>query len=297
MGGLENGVLRGSPERFHSKNWSAREIFEADFRNVRFRPRADLNKGQGRGRIRWHITKSDGREDRLVDGLRCIRRLRHLRAGKEFSLKCCSLALSNRGRRPMADILANHSDYPSKRLLVSEKEAMKIRTILCAALLAACFPITGLCQQSGADLPIAVEATGVEKSGHNFYLDIRVWNCSSKELVMDITNLPWGGILTSKQVIYHPASGKVMQARYPVEDFSEAPYTIPAGGSISGKVDLGKYFHELTEIKHPDNWVVFWLYEPFGSKNIPVGKFGGMIPLDQPPRQLPGKSACHANGR
>ena len=114
---------------------------------------------------------------------------------------------------------------------------------------------------------------------------------------MDIANLPWGGILTSRQVIYHPASGKVMQAQYPIEDFPETPYAIPAGGSISGKVDLGKYFHELTEIKHPDNWVVFWLYEPFGSKNIPVGKFGGMIPLDQPPSPSPGKSACHADGR
>lgn len=174
---------------------------------------------------------------------------------------------------------------------------MKIRTALCLALLAACLPVVALCQPPGGALPIAVEATGVEKSGHNFYLDIRVWNCSSKELTMDIANLPWGGILTSKQVIYHPASGKVMQAQYPIEDFPETPYAIPAGGSISGKVDLGKYFHELTEIKHPDNWVVFWLYEPFGSKNIPVGKFGGMIPLDQPPNPSPGKSACQADGR
>ena len=114
---------------------------------------------------------------------------------------------------------------------------------------------------------------------------------------MDITNLPWGGILANRQIIYHPASGKVMQAQYPIEDFPETPYVIPVDGYISGKVDLGRYFHELTKIRHPDNWVVFWLYEPFGSKNVPVDKFGGMIPLDQAPRSSPRKNACHSGAR
>lgn len=171
-----------------------------------------------------------------------------------------------------------------------------MRVALCAALLTACLPTIAFCRQSDGELPIAVEAIGVEKSGQNFYLDMRVWNCSSKKLTMDITNLPWGGILSSRQIIYHPASGKVMQAQYPVEDFPETPYVIHAGGYILGKVQLGRYFPELTKIRHPDEWVVFWLYEPFGSKNVPIHKFGGMIPLDQVPSFSSGRSACHTDG-
>jgi hypothetical protein len=174
---------------------------------------------------------------------------------------------------------------------------MKIWTIRCAVLLTVCSPNMALCKQIDAERSIAVEAIGVEKSGQDFYLDMRVWNCSSKQLTMDIADLPWGLFPVSQQVIYHPASGKVMQAQIPIEDFPDTPYVIAAGGYVSGRVDLGRHFPDLAKIRHPDNWVVFWLYEPFGSKNIPIGKFGGMIPLDQTPSSSPGKSACRMGAR
>ena len=179
------------------------------------------------------------------------------------------------------------------RPLAIAREPMNIRAAQCVALFMACLPAMAFCKQPDAELPIAVEAIGVEKSGQSFYLDMRVWNCSNKELTMDITNLPWGGILANRQIIYNPGSGEVMQPQYPIEDFPETPYVIPAGGYISNKVDLGNYFPDLIKVRHPGNWVVFWLYEPFGSKHVPVEKFGGMIPLDQIPSFSPGKNTCH----
>ncbi|MFC5742033.1 hypothetical protein [Dyella tabacisoli] len=172
---------------------------------------------------------------------------------------------------------------------------MKIRTAACAVLSLVCLPTMAWCKQSTAGLPIAVEAIGIEKSDHRFYLDMRVWNCSSKELTMDIVNLPWGGMLANRLLIYQAYSGETMQAQYPIEDFPETLYVIPGGGYVSGQIDLGSYFPGLLKVKEPRNWVIFWLYQPFGSKGVPVGRrFGGMIPLDPAPSASPGTDACHA---
>lgn len=172
--------------------------------------------------------------------------------------------------------------------------AMKNRLAICTAWTLACLPITACSKPETTQLPVAVEATGIEHVDDRWLLDMRVWNCSDKPLTVDITNLPWGGMLANRLLLYHTPSSRTVQPSYPIEDFPETPYTIPAGRYVLGKTELSHYFHsDLSKVKHPENWVVFWMYEPFGLHGEPIGKkFGGMMPLDQKPSTPPVSNAC-----
>lgn len=157
---------------------------------------------------------------------------------------------------------------------------MKVGVIACVALtLALQYAPEGW--TTGTEYPIAVEASGIDRSDHRVYLDMRVWNCSSKPLTMDLSNLPWGKSLGRGLVVYQTYTEKALQQEYPIEDLPERSYTIPPSRSIAGKIDLFWYFPKLAEAKDMRDLVVFWVYQPLGDDGAPVGrKFGGMVPLD-----------------
>lgn len=157
---------------------------------------------------------------------------------------------------------------------------MNVGVVACVALtLALPFSTKGWAKDT--DYPIAVEASGVEISDHRVYLDMRVWNCSNKPLAMDLSNLPWGASLGRGLVVYEAYTGKALQQEYPIEDLPSRSYTIPPGKSITGKIDLYWYFPKLAEVKSMRDLVVFWVYQPLGKDEAPVGrKFGGMVPLE-----------------
>lgn len=172
---------------------------------------------------------------------------------------------------------------------------MRSLAIVCLASALVAVPVVAQSKESSASFPISVDAIGIQRSGGHFYLDMLVWNCSNKALTMDITNLPWGGWLTKGLVIYHAFSGKTLQPVFPVEDFPETPYVIPAGGSVTGQIALNSYFPDLAKVKDGRDFVVFWVYQPRGEKGAPVGKkFGGMVPLDTTSSTSSGKNSCPA---
>lgn len=98
---------------------------------------------------------------------------------------------------------------------------MNLRAFACVALSLAAAMCTASAKEPDAGYPIAVEATGVERSGGHIYLDMLVWNCSDKQISMDRFYLPWGGSLSRGLVIYHAFSGKTLEQVYPIEDFPE----------------------------------------------------------------------------
>lgn len=173
---------------------------------------------------------------------------------------------------------------------------MKVGVIACVALtLALQYASDGWA--TSKEYSIAVEASGIDRSDHRVYLDMRVWNCSNKPLTMDLSNLPWGASLGRGLVVYEAYAGKALQQEYPIEDFPDRSYTIPSGGSVTGKIDLYGYFPKLAEAKNMRDLVVFWVYQPLGEKGAPVGrKFGGMVPLDSESFRPSRGSPCRLRG-
>jgi len=169
---------------------------------------------------------------------------------------------------------------------------MKVGVIACMVLtLALQYATEGW--TTGTEYPIAVEASGIEKSDHRVYLDMRVWNCSNKPLTMDLSNLPWGRSLGRGLVVYEAYTGKALQQKYPIEDFPDRSYTILSGKSITGKIDLYGYFPKLAKAKDMRDLVVFWVYQPLGEDGAPVGrKFGGMVPLDSEHLRRTSENPC-----
>lgn len=170
---------------------------------------------------------------------------------------------------------------------------MNLKAFACAVLLLVPHVTAATTKEIDSEYPIAVEATGVERSGGRIYLDMVVWNCSDKQLTMDRFILPWGATLVRGLVIYNVHSGKTLEQVYPIEDFPEQIYTIPGGGSVAGRIDLNGYVLGLGGLKDLNGFVVFWVYQPRGKSGAPVGKkFGGMVPLDSALVDAPHRNPC-----
>lgn len=175
---------------------------------------------------------------------------------------------------------------------------MKLWALGCTALVLAAAMYAASAKEPDTAYPIAVEATGVERIQGHVYLDMRVWNCSDKQITMDRFILPWGSSLGRGLVIYQAYTGKSLQQIYPIEDFPEQVYTIPGGGNVAGKISLDDYFEDLGGWKRLQDFVVFWVYQPLGKSGGPVGKkFGGMMPLDAGLADPPRGNPCRRDGQ
>nr|WP_199047145.1 hypothetical protein [Dyella sp. ASV24] len=175
---------------------------------------------------------------------------------------------------------------------------MNLQVFACAALLLLSQVTAASTKEVDSEYPIAVEATGVERTEGHIYLDMLVWNCSDKQISMDRFILPWGATLVRGLVIYNVHSGKTLEQTYPIEDFPEQTYTIPGGGSVAGRIDLNGYVLGLSGLKDLKGFVIFWVYQPLGKSGAPVGKkFGGMVPLDSGLVDAPRRNSCRTGAQ
>lgn len=112
------------------------------------------------------------------------------------------------------------------------------------------------------------------------YLEMRVWNCSNRDIEVPLADLPWGQY-TLGLVLYPGGklAGEPLKESVPLADVPDTATKIPAKSYIDGKVDLDDRFHDISRYEKSENLLIFWEYDlsliTRGDSQI----VGGMIPL------------------
>lgn len=140
--------------------------------------------------------------------------------------------------------------------------------------------------------PVLVEATGVTIGNGHVDLHIRFWNCTDKAITLDRRVLPWGQMATSVIVYKGAGIGKELDASYPVDDPPPLDVTISSGAYAAGVLNLDVNYPVLKKAKHPEDLVVFWVYDAKITEIPAAGKFGGMVPLLSAPTASNEKTAA-----
>jgi len=121
--------------------------------------------------------------------------------------------------------------------------------------------------------------TRLEKGRH--YLVIEVKNCSRSDVVIPLSDLPWGQHKLG--LILYPAgrlASDPLQAITNASDFPDTPIQIKASGAVRGSVDLDTLFPDISRYDGQHNLLIFWAYDLSllgGGKSRYVG---GMFPFD-----------------
>ncbi|UJJ55724.1 hypothetical protein [Rhodanobacter thiooxydans] len=112
------------------------------------------------------------------------------------------------------------------------------------------------------------------------YFDLQVWNCTDRDIVVPLANLPWGQ--NTLGLVLYPAgrlAGEPLKESIPVADFPDSKIKIQAKGHVEGRVDLDSRFVGIARYAGRGNLLIFWEYDLsliIGGNSQFVG---GMVPF------------------
>lgn len=131
----------------------------------------------------------------------------------------------------------------------------------------------------GHDVVVKPLGTSVENGVH--HLKIGVWNCTNKDIVVPIADLPWGQYRLG--LVLYPGgklAGDPLKESMPIGDSPSTGIKIPAKSHVEGDIVLDQRFSDIARYKNYGNLLIFWEYD---LSLITGGKpeiVGGMVHLD-----------------
>lgn len=131
----------------------------------------------------------------------------------------------------------------------------------------------------GQDVVVKPLGTLVENGEH--HLKMGVWNCTNKDIVVPIADLPWGQYRLG--LVLYPGgklAGDPLKESMPIGDSPSTGIKIPAKSYVEGDIVLDQRFSDIARYEKYGNLLIFWEYD---LSLITGGKpeiVGGMVHLD-----------------
>ena len=126
-----------------------------------------------------------------------------------------------------------------------------------------------------------VRPVGVTVENGRHYLEMKVWNCTNRDIAVPLADLPWGQ--NTLGLVLYPASrlaGEPLRESIPAADFPDTKIKIQAKGHVEGKVDLDSRFLGIAHYEGRGNLLIFWEYDLSLITGGNSRFVGGMVPFD-----------------